>query len=190
MFNLKLVFLTARTTVLVVALGGMFFTSCNRNKDLSEEEIYGILNEIIRDDSLMFHSVCWQYDSLTITADAMKNFSEEDIRFYQRQRSLLMKNDIKPNKLRCYSWRLKDYRYMELDSNTEDAYFTRLSFPLITPDRQRVFIEICENCNMMLGGSGYQVLYEKKNGKWIVHSSYNYWISYARRKQEILLAKR
>jgi hypothetical protein len=154
MFNLKFVFLSALTTVFVVALGGVFFVSSNSQKDLTEDEIYSILNEIIKDDSLMFHSVCWQYDSLTITEEAMKNFSIEDIRFYMRQRSLLMMNDIKPNKLKCYNRRLKDYVYTEIDSNTENGYFTRLSFPIITSDRQRVFMDICENCNMMLGGSG------------------------------------
>lgn len=179
----KLLFVKASSFLGIGLVCVLFFNSCNRPKDLSEEEIYSILNEIIRDDSLDFNSVCWQYDSMRIYADAMENFSEADVEFYQRQRSRLMSHDIKPNKLKYYNRRYKDFIFSEIDSNTENGFHTQLDFPLITPDRKRVFLGFCENCNMILGGNGGQVLYEKKNGHWTMHSSYNFWISDNRRNQ-------
>ena len=69
-FGLFLIFLTT------------FFISCNRTPDLTKDEVYKILNEIIADDSLRLYTVCWQVDNLSITDEY--GFSNQDKKFIER----------------------------------------------------------------------------------------------------------
>ena len=60
-----------------------FFISCNKTPDLTKDEVYTILNEIIADDSLRLYTVCWQVGNLPVSDDY--GFSSADKIFIKRQ---------------------------------------------------------------------------------------------------------
>ncbi len=94
---LSRIFFTLTTVVLLGA--------CKSTPDLTEDEVYTILNEIIADDSLYFNRLCWKFDSITSMSDEFnrdikKEFSERDFQFFERQKALFKNTTIKPNRLK------------------------------------------------------------------------------------------
>ncbi len=151
------------------------FISCNRTANLTKNEVYQILNEIIADDSLRLYTVCWQFDNLAVSND--HGFSDLDKRFIDKQKIVFENFKIEPNKLKSYSRKQKKFDFIEIDTTCNAGIINRLSFPLISADRQRVVIENTEDCHCMLGGQGSTVLYVKHNGHWKKEKSFDRWIS-------------
>ena len=52
------------------------FISCNKTPDLTGDEVYKILNEIIADDSFRSCTVCWQVDKLSVADES--GFGKQD----------------------------------------------------------------------------------------------------------------
>lgn len=152
-----------------------FFISCNKPTNLTKDEVYEILNEIIADDSLRLSTICWQVDDLSISGEY--GFGKEDEVFINQQKGIFKKFKIEPKRLKYYSRREKGFVFFDVDTNCNAGFVTRLSFPLISIDRQRVVIENTEDCNCMLGGQGSKDLYVKKNGRWKKEKSFDNWIS-------------
>ena len=151
------------------------FVSCNRMPDLTKDEVYKILNEIIADDSLYLDIVCRQVDFISVTNEY--GFSIDDKDFISRQNEIFKDFKIEPKQLKYYSRRKKRLESVFVDTTCKVGILTRLSFPLISADRQRVVIENTEDCHCMLGGQGGKDLYQKENGHWKRKKSFDRWIS-------------
>ena len=153
----------------------LFFLSCNRTPDLTKDEVYKILNQIIADDSLRLHTVCWQLEDLPITDEY--GFSSNDKKFIDRQKAIFKNFKLEQKQLKFYSKKKQAYDFIYIDTNCNEGILNRLSFPLISVDRQRVVIENTEDCNCMLGGQGGKDLYINRNGHWKLEKSFDRWIS-------------
>jgi hypothetical protein len=156
-------------------LSTILFSGCNRTPDLTKDEVYKILNEIIADDSLRLHTVCWQVDNLPVADEY--GFSNKDKKFIELQRKIFKDFKFEPNRLKFYSRKKKTFDFAYIDTSCKVGIETRLSFPLISADRQRVVIENTEDCHCTLGGQGGKDLYIKKNGHWKREKSFDRWIS-------------
>ena len=152
-----------------------FFISCNKTTDLTKDEVYKILNEIIADDSLRLYTVCWQLDNLPISNNY--GFNDKDKKFIERQNEIFKDFKFEPNRLKSYSRKKKIFDFIYIDTSCKEGILNRLSFPLISFDRQRVVIENTEDCHCMLGGQGGKDLYVKQNGHWKREKSFDSWIS-------------
>lgn len=165
-------------TVLYLWMSSMLlFCACQPNPDLTETEVYSILNEIIVADSLRIHRLCWKFENLPLSGEHAKVFDEHDKKFIKRQKILHKGFIIQPNKLKGYSSGRKTFHLVEVDSTCNKGIIDHLSFPLISIDRQKLVIEITEDCNCLLGGKGGKMLYEKINGKWKLSKTFDWWIS-------------
>ncbi|MCX6316891.1 MAG: hypothetical protein NTW29_06355 [Bacteroidetes bacterium] len=154
-------------------------SGCRKDSDISGDEVCRILNEIIRDDSLSNYIVCSKPYHLLIKEEY--GFSKSEQTFLERQQQRFKKFRFEPRKLKCYSKRDHRFVFMDVDTSCAKGIILHLSFPLISPDRQRVLLEITEDCNCMLGGYGTKNLYSRENGKWILKKSFDSWISQIKR---------
>lgn len=158
-------------------------TSCNKGKDLTEEEIYNILNEIIADDSVL-GPIYFKFSDLYLADNYKKHFSNDDVEFIYRQKSLFAKMKIRPNKLKTnYS------RFLKVYEELNDGILVHISLPIISIDRKTVLIgfESGGNCNMCESGGKY--LYKKINNRWKRIETYEEWISInIKRKQQQITA--
>jgi hypothetical protein len=142
---------------------------------LTKDEVYKILNEIIADDSLNLYTVCWQLDNVPISDEY--GFSSQDKKFIERQNTIFKGFKFEPKRLKSYSRRKQKFDFVYIDTSCNEGILNRLSFPLISADRQRVVIENTEDCHCMLGGQGGKDLYIKQNGHWKREKSFDRWIS-------------
>ncbi|WP_421794448.1 hypothetical protein [Haliscomenobacter sp.] len=165
-------------TVLYLWMSSMLLLcACQSDPDLTETEVYSILNEIIVADSLRIHRLCWKFKNLPLYGEHVKVFTEQDKKFIKRQKLLHKGFIIQPNKLKGYSSSRKSFHLVEVDSACDKGIINHLSFPLISIDRQKLVIEITEDCNCLLGGKGGKILYEKINGQWKLSKTFDWWIS-------------
>jgi hypothetical protein len=155
----------------------LIFNSCNRTPDLTKNEIYQILNEIIVDDSLRMYRICSKVDILPFTGDFVTEFNEYDKKFIQHQKIIFKDFKLEPNRLKWYSSRKKVFEFIQIDTICSKKSLYKISFPIISADRTKVLIEITEDCNCLLGGQGVKNLYVKQNGHWKRIKSYDRWIS-------------
>ena len=169
--------MTTRVLIILSTLTALFLSSCKTKPDLTEDEVYSILNEIIADDSLSIDKVCWKFQDLKLTEEYRKEFTPDDISFINRQSELFKNLKVKSNKLKWYKRRSKTFDFVTVDTVCDQGILYHISFPLISADRQKAIIEFQEDCNCMLGGQGGQDLYEKKNGHWVRTKGFNHWIS-------------
>lgn len=158
----------------------IFFFSCNKTPDLTKDEVYKILNEIIADDSLSLHTVCWQVDNLSITDEY--GFNNIDKKFIERQKEIFKDFKFEQKQLKFYSRKKQAFDFIYIDTSCKEGILNRLSFPLVSADRQRVVIENTEDCNCRLGGQGGKDLYIKQNGHWKLEKSFDRWISQSTNK--------
>lgn len=166
------------TAIIVVSfiVSTYWLVGCNKKSpDLTREEVYKILNEIIADDSLHLSNVCWKATNLAVAGEY--GFSNSDKVFIKRQSELLKDFTFEPKRLKFYSKRKKGFDFSYIDSACTNGILTHLSFPLISADRQRVVIENTEDCNCDLGGRGGKYLYIKQQGHWKMKKSFDTWIS-------------
>jgi hypothetical protein len=152
-----------------------FLISCNRTPDLTKNEVYNILNEIIADDSLRLYTVCWQVDDLSVSDDY--GFDSQDRKFIERQKRIFKDFRFEPKRLKFYSRKKKSFDFIHIDTSCKEGILNRLSFPLISADRKKVVIRNTEDCNCMLGEQGGKDLYIKQNGHWKREKSFDRWIS-------------
>jgi len=154
-----------------------FLTACRTSPDLTEDELYGIINEIIADDSLFVDRVCWKFQDIEITPELADEFTAKDLRFIRRQQDLYSNSIIKRKKLKYVRRRGEKPVNTVIDTVCNQGILYHVSFPLISADRQKVIIEFQEDCNCSLGGQGGKDLYEKKNGHWVRTKGFDHWIS-------------
>ncbi|TPG31350.1 hypothetical protein EAH81_26860 [Flavobacterium pectinovorum] len=155
----------------------IFLSSCKSTPDLTENEVYTIINEIIVDDSLPIYQACWKFKNIQLTEKYKKEFTEEDLNFIEDQNEIFKNLKIKPNQLKWYKRRQKEFEFTTVDTICDQGILYHISFPIISADRKKVLIEFQEDCNCLLGGQGGKDLYEKKNGHWIRTKSFDQWIS-------------
>lgn len=168
-----------KSFIIIASLSTLLLCSCGSDQvpDLTEDEVYTILNEIVKTDSLIVTAVCWKFQTIELTDEMKKEFTIEDLYFIARQQKLFKNSTIKPNKLKWYHWRKKKYVNMKLDTSCNEGLVYNFSFPIVSADRKKVIIEIESDCNCFLGGSGGKDLYEKKNGRWVKTNGFDHWIS-------------
>jgi hypothetical protein len=162
--------------LLTLFLFGVFM-GCRKGPNLTEDEIYTILNEIILDGSLSIQRACWKFDDLVLSDACKKEFTGPDIRFMYRQKRKFENLRIRPGRLRWYKKHAKVFVNTTIDTNCNKGIVHQLSLPLVSIDRQKVLIEIYENCNCLLGDQGGKFLYMKVNGRWKRVKVFDYWIS-------------
>ncbi|MBS1636905.1 MAG: hypothetical protein JST26_13390 [Bacteroidetes bacterium] len=155
--------------------------SCHRTKDLSENEIYSILNEIITDDSVVLgQAVCADFENMAWNSDFGRFLSADDIAFYEKQSLRFWKMKIKPGHLKYWYWesaaRNKRVPYLPVDTLCSDTvYHSSFSLPIISADRQKVILKISRSGCFMCG-SEETVLYEKIKDHWHKTHSWNLYI--------------
>ncbi len=152
-------------------------SSCKSTPDLTEDEVYGIINEIVVDDSLFLDHVCWKFRTIPVKEEYKKEFTEKDIDFINEQNEHFKDLKIKPNKIKWFRKSKKVFQYAIVDTLCDQGFLYHVSFPIISANRKKVIIEFQEDCNCLLGGQGGKYLYEKKNGHWIQKKGYDQWIS-------------
>lgn len=163
--------------IIILVLTVMLFVSCKSSPDLTENEVYDIINQIIADDSLHIMTVCCKFEDIKLTDEYKKQFTDQDITFIQEQKELFKNLEIKPNKLKWYKKHSKTSDFTTVNKVCDQGILYHISFPLISVDRQKVLIEFREDCNCMLGGQGGKDLYVKKNGHWVRTKGFDNWIS-------------
>ncbi len=82
-----------------VLVTGIFFSGCQPSGNLTEQELYNIINEIIADDSLHVDVVCWKFKDIQLKADYKSVFNADDIVFINQQKALFENKTIMPNAL-------------------------------------------------------------------------------------------
>ncbi len=165
-----------RALIIISTLTALFFSSCKSTRDLTEDEVYTIINEIIADDSLSIYQVCWKFQELELTEEDKKEFTKDDIIFIGKQREIFKNSKVKPGKLKWLKKRSNTYEFIAVDTVCNEGVLYHISFPLISADRQKVIIEFQEDCNCILGGQGGKDLYEKKKGHWVRTKGFDHWI--------------
>jgi hypothetical protein len=173
-----------RILITILTLTTLFFSSCNSTPDLTEDEVYTILNEIVADDSLFIHVACWKFQTLELTDEMKTEFTQDDISFIKRQNKLFKNTTIKQNKLKWYKRSTKEFAFTSIDTICDEGILYHISFPLVSKDRQKVIVEFQEDCNCMLGGQGGKDLYEKKNGHWVRTKGFDHWISENKKRKD------
>jgi hypothetical protein len=164
--------------LLILALSSAWcLTACKPTPDLTEKEVYTILNEIIADDSLTINQVCWKFQPLQIPSEANQEFTVGDRLFSSRQSELFKSLKIKPATLKWFRRRNERAEFTAVDTVCTHGILYHLSFPLVSADRRKVLLAITEDCNCMLGGQGTKSLYEKKQGRWVRTKQFDQWIS-------------
>ena len=166
-----------RTLIIISTLIALFLGSCKSAPDLTEDEVYTILNEIIADDSLYVNRACWKFQNIDLTTEMKNEFNKEDLKFIERQQTLFKNTTIKSDKLKWFHRRKNTFVSTTIDTICNEGILYHISFPIISMDRQKVIIEFEEDCNCMLGGQGGKDLYEKKNGHWVRTKGFDHWIS-------------
>jgi len=162
---------------IAVALIILSFCSCNKKPDLTENEIYTILNEIITDDSLKIERVSNKFLNIEMETDYLNNFSESDVKFIKRQREIFKNIKIDSTKLKLFRPKRKVVLISSGDTIIYKGSLSEISFPLVSIDRKKVLIRINHNVDVFLGGGGGTYLYEKKNGHWVKMKNLNHWLA-------------
>ena len=155
----------------------LFLGSCKSIPDLTEDEVYTILNEIIADDSLYIDKACWKFQSINMTTEMKNEFTKEDLGFIEQQQKLFKNTKIKSYKLKWLHRRKKAFVSTAIDTVCNEGILYHISFPIISVDRSKVIVEFQEDCNCTLGGQGGKDLYEKRNGHWVRTKGFDHWIS-------------
>lgn len=160
--------------------------SCKKKSDLTENEIYSILNEIITDDSLKIERVSDRFLNVEMGKDNLNSFSEGDVKFIKRQKEIFKDLKIDSTKLKLFRPKRKCILIFQGDTIKYKGGLAEISFPFISVDRKKVLIRINQNVDVFLGGSGGTYLYEKRNGHWVKIKKIDSWISYYNRMDSYL----
>ncbi|MCC9138966.1 hypothetical protein ACFSKU_14720 [Pontibacter silvestris] len=160
--------------IYLLALLMMIISSCSL--DMSESEVYQILNQVIADNKLQVNRVCQDFKSLHLKNEYKEVFSQ-DLEFIKNQKEQFSDLKVKPNKLKYYNERTGNYDFIEVDTTCSEGFIYHISLPIVSEDRQKVLIEFNQDCNCLLGGQGGKELYVRRNGRWEKEKSFDRWIS-------------
>jgi hypothetical protein len=156
--------------LLLTLLLGFVISACNNTADLNEHEIFSILNQIMKDNSFRPHIICSTFDKVPRERIYQAGFSENDLNFIDHQTNKIKSLKIKQGDLKEY-WPVDNKEHeVIIDSTCESSLLTRISFPLISADREKVVLGITEL------GQGGIYLYVKSNGKWQNRKILDHWI--------------
>jgi hypothetical protein len=173
------------TRVFLLPLAVVFFFSCSRfAPNLTEDEVYKILNEIIVEDTLIAYDVCREFTDIPFEDAYSKGFSKSDIKFMNRQKELFVNLPIKSNKLKRFNLYSKTFDFAIVDTTcgSSGSPICFISFPLISIDRQKIIIEINRGIGELSTGSGEKHLYNREKGRWIRIEIFDLWMSYNEKK--------
>ena len=140
--------------LLIVVLVSLLFNSCKFSPNLTEAEIFSIINQIIKDDNKAIDRVCWEFQYLKLEQEYAKEFTSTDIWFNKKQQMLFKNIRIKPKSLQWFRRGESKPTYISVDELCNQGIIYHISFPVISADRKKVLIEFNEDCNCMLGGGG------------------------------------
>lgn len=143
---------------------------------LSNEEIYAVVNEIIKDDSLVISKLCAHPDYVDISWEVAGELSEADINFLKHQQQSNSAFQFTANKLNYHNNLAQKNVPVAIDTSCDAGSIFHISIPLLSIDRTKVLIKITDDCNCILGGHGGTYLYEKINGHWKRIKSWDTWI--------------
>ncbi|MEO8173632.1 MAG: hypothetical protein ABI581_11135 [Sediminibacterium sp.] len=124
---------------------------------------------------MSIYPVCNKLDELDVSPDF--GFNAADKKFIERQQKFFKNFRLEEHKLLSYSGSKKKFNFIEVDTSCNAGIITRLSFPLISISRDRVFFKNTEDCHGMLCGQGGKDLYIKQKGRWTKQKSFDRWIS-------------
>lgn len=147
-------------------------------KPITEKEAYALLNEIILDDTLIVREVYYRFSGLVLSNDMKKEFTKEELDFMEEQIWNPLVKELRPGKM---IWFHRNYKpatdFVKPVYESDSGMVEHISFPVISPDRKKLLIHWSLDCNCMLGGSGSDNLYVKKNNRWKLVKQFNGWIS-------------
>ena len=170
-------YMKSHLLLVLAILSAWGLTACKPTPDLTEKEVYSILNEIIADDSLAIYQVCWKFQTLQMPPEASREFTIQDRLFSSRQSERFKNLKIKPATLKWFRKRSRHYDFTVVDTVCKQGILYHLSFPVVSADRKKALLELTEDCNCGLGGQGTKNLYEKKQGRWVLTKRFDQWIS-------------
>lgn len=160
----------------------LLFNFCRPANEITEEEMYTVLNEIIADDSLHINRIYCEFNYLPIYGSYSDEFTENDRALFLKQKKTFENVKIKQNKIKWLNPRTKKYHYASVDTSFEAGMLYVISIPYISLNRHKVLIKIGQDGNCDLCASSGTYLYEKKNGHWIKTKSFDVWISLIKNK--------
>jgi hypothetical protein len=166
-----------RSYLFLIAGLMLFLIACSSApSDITEDEAYAIMNEIIADDTLIMQDMCGTFANSTFSAEMQQEFTAEEIAFIERQvLTLSTPEKIKENKVRFFHRNWKEDDFVRLDRSCEKG-FVQISYPLISPDRKKVLWNFQHPANF-LSGSGGTYLYVKQNGHWVSKKGFDQWVA-------------
>jgi len=154
--------------ILIGILGLTLLTqlSCIKQKGVTEDEIYTIINQIISDDSIRFGNLNNKFSDIRFSEACIKEIEKKDLSFILDQKKKNKGIFIKDKYLKEFWPRDKQYHLIRLDSTSNNC----ISIPLISADRNKILIEI------LTAGQGATYIYVRINNKWLRKSSFDSWI--------------
>ena len=151
--------------------------SCDRPPDLKEDEIYTILNELMEDHQIWAPIVYYKFEKMDMKDEYLKEFTNDDICFNERQERIFENMRFKSKALKYYSMFTKTTDYCEIvGDDYKEHSVVHFSVPFISADRQMILIEYSD-LGLPLGSSGETTLFVKKNGHWVIKNGFVRWNS-------------
>jgi hypothetical protein len=164
-------------TLFVALTISLVYSSCNKPKNLTTAEVYKILNEIIADNNIQLDVVCASVYTLPISGEWSSEFTSKDQTFIKDQQKVFKDFKLESHKLKSFWPRTGKFIDVVIDETCKSGILDKLSFPIVSADRQKVLLEIGEDCNCMLGGYDEKILFIKVKGHWKRSKWYDYSIS-------------
>jgi hypothetical protein len=147
-------------------------SNCSKQNEVTEKELYSIINQIISDDSLRFGSLDNKFSDFRFSENCINEIEKKDLGFILKQMKKFKGLQLKNKCLKEY-WPIDNkYHFINIDSTSNN----NISIPLITKNRNKILICISTNKGL-LSGQGAIYIYIKKNGKWIRKKTIDNWIS-------------
>ncbi|WP_320054371.1 hypothetical protein [uncultured Acetobacteroides sp.] len=162
-----------KTRIVYILIIFSIFCSCSKVKDLKEKEVYGILNEIMEDDSLMFSKIDVAYLDMPLNSSYLNEFSSKDKEFIKKQYEKNRMQKVDTNQLKLYRPKRKVVLVYGNDSVIYKGPSARISYPYISMDRKKVLLMIIDDSEK----SGGTYLYIKENDHWKKKKTLDRWIS-------------
>jgi len=156
--------------VILISLLLTLLTSCVKKHDLSQKEIFSIINEIVKDNNLSVHKACFSFDPQLRSKAFLYEFSKNDKKFILRQIELFKNLKINQGDLKYYSFFYKKWFDVKIDTICKEQTLTVFALPLISSDRELVIL------GYYPPGQGGEYLYKKRNEHWILVKTFEHWI--------------
>lgn len=155
---------------LIISFLIISFTSCKKNADLSKEEVFTIMNEIIKDNNFDVSETCSTFDKQLRSVAFLFEFSQYDKKFVLHQIEINKDLKIKKGNLKSFSTYQKKWHDVIVDSSCDHDILTVFAFPLISSDRKSVIF------GFYSPGQGGEYLFKKQNDHWILKKTFEHWV--------------